>query len=581
MLPLGLYSTSSVLYLSCWALHILVQLGALCYVAVSIWRHVRLAGSFGLIALVLSLASIVAMALFASLPIIARDALLYHLAVPKLWLAAGAITEIPWHEWSYFPLLLSQGYAGFLNFGLEDVTQYYHLSFLLISAGVLANFLGTQLRSSRSALLGFLFLLSIPLSIKLASQPMADFGAALYFGIAVLTLLRYLEDERRSLLVLAALSLGLCLSTKYSACLAVVLLAGIFLIWAISSQRPMKKVGSEGLVLLFFASLVYLPWPLRNFYWTGNPMYPFLGSVFGGTDGLPFFSGLSPLEHRLLGYEESLLQFLLIPLRMLFFGEDGNPRQFAGVFSPFLLLAVASLSKLPKEHRRMVYVLAALVLSYWYISLFSFYALVRYQVLILLPLIVLACFGIERVSSLLSEQAGKGLQLFLLLAMALYGDWYIFAHAEKLELTEYLGTAQSKESYLSSRISEFETIEYVNAELPADARVYLLFTGNRFYYYERDVRGAYFSAKPIQEYLLSSESKALGVSDVAAALAERFNRDGITHLAIHNRRIHGVLGDSLDKQGKAVWNSFLGEQLQLVHQGRFVGIWKLKVAEPE
>ena len=34
-------------------------------------------------------------------PPISRDALIHHLAVPKLWLNHGGFYEIPWAEYSY------------------------------------------------------------------------------------------------------------------------------------------------------------------------------------------------------------------------------------------------------------------------------------------------------------------------------------------------------------------------------------------------------------------------------------------------------------------------------------------------
>ena len=47
-------------------------------------------------------------------PITARDALVHHLAVPRLWLAAGHVYEIAWHDWSYYPMLLN-GVYGFVE----------------------------------------------------------------------------------------------------------------------------------------------------------------------------------------------------------------------------------------------------------------------------------------------------------------------------------------------------------------------------------------------------------------------------------------------------------------------------------
>ena len=40
-------------------------------------------------------------------PPISRDAIIHHLAIPKLWLAHGGFYEIPWADFSYYPTQLS------------------------------------------------------------------------------------------------------------------------------------------------------------------------------------------------------------------------------------------------------------------------------------------------------------------------------------------------------------------------------------------------------------------------------------------------------------------------------------------
>ncbi|MBW2614343.1 MAG: hypothetical protein JRE12_18600 [Deltaproteobacteria bacterium] len=54
-------------------------------------------------AVLLSMILVAAIAVLASVPPVSRDALVHHLAVPKLWLEHGSIYEMPGMEFSYYP----------------------------------------------------------------------------------------------------------------------------------------------------------------------------------------------------------------------------------------------------------------------------------------------------------------------------------------------------------------------------------------------------------------------------------------------------------------------------------------------
>jgi hypothetical protein len=40
-------------------------------------------------------------------PPLSRDALIHHLAIPKLWLKHGGFYEIPWADYSYYPMYIN------------------------------------------------------------------------------------------------------------------------------------------------------------------------------------------------------------------------------------------------------------------------------------------------------------------------------------------------------------------------------------------------------------------------------------------------------------------------------------------
>ena len=60
-------------------------------------------------------------------PPISRDALIHHLAIPKLWLKHGEIYEMPWAEYSYYPMYINLIYLVGLYFKNEIAPKFIHL----------------------------------------------------------------------------------------------------------------------------------------------------------------------------------------------------------------------------------------------------------------------------------------------------------------------------------------------------------------------------------------------------------------------------------------------------------------------
>jgi len=50
-------------------------------------------------------------------PPVSRDALIHHLAIPKLWIRHGGFIETPWADYSYFPMNVDLLYLVPLLFG--------------------------------------------------------------------------------------------------------------------------------------------------------------------------------------------------------------------------------------------------------------------------------------------------------------------------------------------------------------------------------------------------------------------------------------------------------------------------------
>ena len=77
-------------------------------------------------------------------PPIARDALIHHLAIPKLWLLNGGFYEIKWADFSYYPMNVDLLYLICLYFKNDIIPHFIHMGF-----GI-ARFRDTKFQSTGS-----------------------------------------------------------------------------------------------------------------------------------------------------------------------------------------------------------------------------------------------------------------------------------------------------------------------------------------------------------------------------------------------------------------------------------------------
>ena len=86
------------------------------------------------------------------------------------------------------------------------------------------------------------------------------------------------------------------------------------------SGTPYRALGAT-LLFVGAAGVMVLPWGLKNYVWTGNPVYPLFDQWFNAAAPADLAT-VPPVVLRKLVYGESWLEILLVPLRIFFQGQD-------------------------------------------------------------------------------------------------------------------------------------------------------------------------------------------------------------------------------------------------------------------
>ena len=503
----------------------------------------------------------IATILLGSVPPVDRDALTHHLFVPKLWLQHGGIYEIPEIPFSYFPMNLDLLYTIPLYFGNDIVPKYIHYFFALATALLLYRHLAKRL-GTPYGLLGALFFLSVPIIVKLSITVYVDLGVVFFTTAALLLLLHWAEkDFQIRYLVLAGLCCGLAAGTKYNGLIAIIALT--LLAPIIYQQNAAKGQQSNGKALLWgfvFAAATmasFSPWLIRNYAWTGNPIYPLHNSLFQRfknpvvdqqstqpahiADTLQEFTpqGNNAFISRKILYNEPWLQALLLPIRFFYEGQDDNPQFFDGKLTPFLLLlpVLTFLCRSTGKRQRLEQkMLLSFALLYFFFTFFQEAMRVRYIVPIVPPLVILSIYGLHgllnRISLWTKTACFQKTAIFFTALcvpglMLWYNGQYVVAQFDTVNPLPYLQGKISRDEYITTFRPEYPAIQHANSVVPPDAKVLCVFLGNR---------GYYMNFQPVfeQPYGAGFFSNFLKNEDRGKSILQELNRKKFTYVLMRD-----------------------------------------------
>jgi hypothetical protein len=506
--------------------------------------------------------------LLCAVPPTARDELTHHLTIPRLYVRAGRIIEVPMAPYSYYPMLLDMFYTPWLVWGYDSVPKLVHALFGYLTGLLLYAYLARRMNSVYG-LVGFLFWISIPSVLRLSHWAYVDLGIVFYATSALFCLLRWAEDkDSRSWLVLAGLAAGFAFATKPNGLVACLLLFSL-VAWHLARDpnEAFSRMVSHLALFGVAVALPCVPWLAKNFDQTGNPFFPFAGGLFtakGPAASAPaLYISLGVFAKRELFYGETWWQILALPLRLFFSGEDDNPQYFDGVFSPLLILLLPWAFKGKwVEEKGWLFAFAALYLAF---SIFLVDLRARYVLLIVPPLVVLSVYSVFNIYLRLKQPV----YLFALLVLfAAYHGYYAYRYFAAVAPVQYLLAKESRAAYLNRALPEYATFEYINRQLPAGAKIYLLFIGRRGYYCERDY---FHDGGELPAFLQRAVTSAQEPAHVAHAL----KKEGITHLMVRTDLLARYLVDNLPPAKIALWNEFAQRRLSLNFHERGYALYQL------
>lgn len=498
-----------------------------------------------------------------------RDELIQHLAVPRLYLEHGSIFEIKFMGFSYLPQNIDLLYMVPLAFGSDIAPRLIHMGLGLLT-GLLVYFYLKPVTSRSCALLGLFLYLSTPLVVNLSRMAYIDNGSALYGAMALIAVLKWKDDGfALKWLIYAGVSMGLALGAKYNNLITLLLVNFLILYLYSRGRRSFPGAVKSAVIFTVLAVAVLSPWLIRNYAWKGSPFYPLMESALKAGargEGLHVTSEMAPVGKRFMLYGESLFDIVILPLRIFWAGADNSIRQFDGVLNPFFL-AFIPLAFLGRRREGgyakylAIYSLLFLILTFLTVDLVT-----RYLAPVIPLVIILVALGFRNLVSL--GRAGGVIGAGLLAALIAFNAVYIGGLYKRYSPLSYLTGAQTRNEYISARLPDYDAVLYANSNLPKDARVLMLFTGDRGYYWERD----YYYADRNGVYLKNLMRR----SPDGASLAEKFSSEGMTHLFLNDALIEKFLNDNFGKDGLSIAADFFNNHTTRLYSSNGFTLFALR-----
>jgi len=401
-----------------------------------------------------------------------KDALIYHLAVPKLYLRHHGFYFIPGNVFSGYPLLGEMHYLPALFFNNDLLAKAIHFALLcgtLLGVGLLTRFL---LSAHAFPALSMLLFASIPSVFAVSHAAYNDLFVAYFTLAALYAYLRWSAEEKWGWLVFCAIFSGAASACKYTALLLLPLgLLGI--LWAYSRRKGNLLPAIRHILL--YAAVAFLagaPFYLKNWFVTGNPFYPFFYEIFGGLGWDAEQARLYDLFIQNLGMGREVIDYLLLPWNLSFRARFDSP-QFDGILGPIFILTLPFLA-LKRHWEAPIRVMLVCLLS-----TFLFWASSAQQIRYLIPMFPLMAIVAGAIVTRFHDRKPLfALLIGIIIASLAFNGYYIVQDIRKIRPLHMAAGLESREAFLARRLPVYPMYRFVNRELPPQSRVFLIYMKN-------------------------------------------------------------------------------------------------------
>ncbi|MCX5830471.1 MAG: glycosyltransferase family 39 protein [Deltaproteobacteria bacterium] len=493
-------------------------------------------------------------------PEISKDALIYHLAVPKLYLLHHGFYFIPGNAFTGFPLLGEMNYLLALFLRNDILAKAMSYALLCGTLRGICLFARHVLQKQQFPTLSILIFASIPSVFAVSHTAYNDLFVTFFTLAAIYSFFRWSEDRLTAWLILCGLFSGAAAACKYTALLATPL-GCLGILYLANRSGDGSRETLRRLALYVAAALIAgSPFYLKNWIVMGNPFYPFFYGIFGGKGWDPDQARLFDLLTQSLGMGRSFLDYLLLPWNLSLRAKMDVG--FDGMLGPIFLLTLPFLAALRRWETplQMLLIYALLTFFFWASSVQQMRHLI--PIFPLLALIVGAILTRYR-----SRKNIFALLLCIVAGSLVFNGYHIARDFIKINPLPVAVGLESRDHFLSRTLPTYTMYHFVNQTLPPDARVFLIYMKNYTFLCERDCYAdEMFEAHTLQKILREEASPD--------RVRNRLKAAGFTHLLYNEFYLLGE-PSPLSAEEKQLFLAFQNSHLVNIRQQGYYRLYRL------
>lgn len=405
------------------------------------------------------------------------DALNYHLAVPKIYLAHRGLVDLPYFFHSYFAHLVEMLFAFCMALHGQMVAKLVMTLISLIT--MLAVYgLGAMVFTPTVGLWATALFSTMPLASSLIGTAYTDLAVALFLLASTIAFLYWSRTDRAAWLLIAGILAGSGVAVKLNAMYAAI---GMLLTlggWLVVKPKSKGRRIRTAAVFVIAAGLLAAPWFVPAYIHTGNPIFPLMNALFKSPKADISNTIMNAAD---FGIGSKLTQLLRLPFRITFdssrFGE-AIPRGGLGpmflLFIPFGLLLMI----VDNPEARTLGVISGVYLILW-AKTFQYG---RYYLVILPFLAILGIAGLRLAARTpLAQAASRIVLLTLLVVQVAVLPIFFWNLPDRFPVALAFGR-ESRESFLSRAVGGYGGVVFINRNISPGSKVLGINTESlRFY----------------------------------------------------------------------------------------------------
>jgi len=495
-------------------------------------------------------------------PEIGKDALIYHLAVPKLYLRHHGFYFIHGNIFSNYPLHSEMLYVIGLFLQGDTLAKGIHFAVLLCVLLGMYQFIRHTMNENAFPVISMVVFYTIPHVFVTSHMAYIDLFVTFYSLAAVFAFINWFDRSERGWLILCGTFSGLAAAAKYTS-LLLPLLGCLGILWASHYHRTeFRKVVHTLFLYTSVVICVGIPFYLKNWFMTGNPIYPFFYEIFGGRGWEPEQARSYSLFVQNLGIGREFIDYILLPWNISFRAKM-NSLQFDGLLGPIFILTLPFLVGIRKLSIQMKFI------AVYCIATFMFWASTAQQIRYLIPVFPFLAIMTGYILTYYKRKPILfGILIFLIAGSLVFNIYHITRDFLKIKPAGVVVGLESREAFLSRMLPSYGMFQFANENLPRDSRIFLIYMKNWIFLCNH---GCY-SDSMFESYTIR---KILAVSPTPEAVFRELKERRFTHILYDKNYVNGATS-AFSPQEKTLFSAFQKEFLTLIKTEEPYYLYRIK-----